>query len=77
MAVAECSATAGLSLGEYAALVFAGVMSFEDGLKVLAMYACTHITSTCHLIPLPVPRPLCTYLDFSNPLMYVPGRVYT
>ena len=30
----RCSAAAGLSLGEYAALVFAGAMSFEDGLKV-------------------------------------------
>lgn len=29
-----CSAAAGLSLGEYCALVFAGAMSFEDGLKV-------------------------------------------
>ncbi len=28
-------ATAGLSLGEYTALVFAGVMTFEDGLKVV------------------------------------------
>ena len=27
--------TAGLSLGEYTALVFAGAMSFEDGLKVV------------------------------------------
>ena len=27
--------TAGLSLGEYCALVFAGVLSFEDGLKVV------------------------------------------
>ncbi len=26
---------AGLSLGEYCALVFAGVLSFEDGLKVV------------------------------------------
>ena len=32
--VEKCSVTAGLSLGEYTALVFAGVMSFEDGLKV-------------------------------------------
>ena len=32
--VEGCSACAGLSLGEYAALVFAGVLSFEDGLKV-------------------------------------------
>ena len=33
-AVAGCSAAAGLSLGEYTALVFAGALSFEDGLKV-------------------------------------------
>ena len=33
--VENCSATAGLSLGEYTALVFAGVMSFEDALKVV------------------------------------------
>ena len=34
-AVAACEATAGLSLGEYTALVFAGALSFEDGLKVV------------------------------------------
>jgi [acyl-carrier-protein] S-malonyltransferase len=34
--VAECQAAAGLSLGEYTALVFAGVMSFEDGLRLVA-----------------------------------------
>lgn len=34
-AVSQCVATAGLSLGEYTALVFAGSMSFEDGLKVV------------------------------------------
>ena len=33
--VSSAAATAGLSLGEYTALVFAGVMSFEDGLKVV------------------------------------------
>ncbi|MCX7420218.1 MAG: ACP S-malonyltransferase [Planctomycetia bacterium] len=33
--VASCVMTAGLSLGEYTALVFAGVMSFEDGLRVV------------------------------------------
>ena len=33
-AVEQCSAAAGLSLGEYCALVFAGALSFEDGLKV-------------------------------------------
>ena len=30
-----CMCLAGLSLGEYCALVFAGVLSFEDGLKVV------------------------------------------
>ena len=33
-AVEQCIAAAGLSLGEYCALVFAGALSFEDGLKV-------------------------------------------
>ncbi len=33
--VAACGATAGLSLGEYTSLVFAGVMDFEDSLKVV------------------------------------------
>lgn len=33
--VDSCSVTAGLSLGEYTALVFAGAMSFEDGLRVV------------------------------------------
>jgi [acyl-carrier-protein] S-malonyltransferase len=33
--VAQCVMTAGLSLGEYTALVFADALSFEDGLKVV------------------------------------------
>jgi [acyl-carrier-protein] S-malonyltransferase len=33
--VDNCRATAGLSLGEYTALVFAGVMDFEAGLRVV------------------------------------------
>jgi [acyl-carrier-protein] S-malonyltransferase len=33
--VESCSAAAGLSLGEYTALVFAGVMDFETGLRVV------------------------------------------
>lgn len=33
--VEACAMAAGLSLGEYTALVFAGVMSFEDGLRVV------------------------------------------
>ncbi|MFO1022763.1 MAG: ACP S-malonyltransferase [Planctomycetales bacterium] len=31
----QCALTAGLSLGEYTALVFAGAMTFEDGLRVV------------------------------------------
>ncbi len=34
-AVSGCTATAGLSLGEYTALVFAGALSFRDGLRVV------------------------------------------
>jgi len=34
-AVAGCQAAAGLSLGEYTALVFAGALTFEDGLRVV------------------------------------------
>ena len=33
--VLSCEATAGLSLGEYTAMVFAGVMDFEDGLTLV------------------------------------------
>lgn len=33
--VLACEMTAGLSLGEYTSLVFAGAMSFEDGLRVV------------------------------------------
>jgi [acyl-carrier-protein] S-malonyltransferase len=33
--VEACTATAGLSLGEYTSLVFAGVMGFEDGLRLV------------------------------------------
>lgn len=33
--VENCGGVAGLSLGEYTALVFAGVLSFEDGLRVV------------------------------------------
>jgi [acyl-carrier-protein] S-malonyltransferase len=32
---ADCMATAGLSLGEYTALAFAGVLSFADGLRLV------------------------------------------
>lgn len=45
----QCIATAGLSLGEYTSLVFAGSMTFEDGLRVvrergLAMQAAAEAT---------------------------------
>jgi len=33
--VLSCEMTAGLSLGEYTALVFAGAMTFEDGLRLV------------------------------------------
>lgn len=47
--VLGCEVAAGLSLGEYTALVFAGAMSFEDGLKVVqrrgqAMQAAADVT---------------------------------
>jgi [acyl-carrier-protein] S-malonyltransferase len=35
-AVESCQATAGLSLGEYTALVFAGALTFDEGLAVVA-----------------------------------------
>lgn len=34
-AASSCAMTAGLSVGEYTALVFAGALSFEDGLRVV------------------------------------------
>src|SRR5437868_789712 len=34
-AIESCVATAGLSLGEYTALTFAGSLSFQDGLRVV------------------------------------------
>ncbi len=33
--IESCAATAGLSLGEYTALVFAGALSFDDGLRLV------------------------------------------
>lgn len=35
--VANCAATAGLSLGEYTSLVFAGAISFEDGVRLVQL----------------------------------------
>jgi [acyl-carrier-protein] S-malonyltransferase len=47
--VSACAATAGLSLGEYTALVFAGALSFADGLRLVqkrgeAMQAAADVT---------------------------------
>ncbi len=33
--IAQCDSAAGLSLGEYTAMVFAGALTFEDGLKLV------------------------------------------
>jgi len=49
--VEQCQVAAGLSLGEYTALVFAGALSFEDGLRVVqrrgeAMQAAAEATAS-------------------------------
>ena len=56
--VQNCSATAGLSLGEYTALVFSGALSFEDGLTVLqAAHEWQHLLAdTCDRWLKPEPR---------------------
>lgn len=45
-AVDGCAACAGLSLGEYSALVFGGALSFEDGLKASGCLGCCRCTGT-------------------------------
>lgn len=49
--ISQCEMAAGLSLGEYTALTFAGAMSFEDGLRVVqkrgeAMQAAAEATAS-------------------------------
>jgi [acyl-carrier-protein] S-malonyltransferase len=53
-AVERCSRTAGLSLGEYTALVFSGAMTFEDGLRVVKVRAQSspQTLTSCTLTPL-------------------------
>jgi [acyl-carrier-protein] S-malonyltransferase len=60
--VAECQAAAGLSLGEYTALTFAGALSFRDGLKVVkargeAMQAAADATPSAMTAILAVDKP--------------------
>lgn len=62
-AVVSCSAAAGLSLGEYTALVFAGAINFADGLRVVrrrgeAMQAAAdvHPSAMISILGLEVPR---------------------
>lgn len=60
--VAACQFAAGLSLGEYTALVFAGAMSFEDGLRVVkvrgeAMQAAADATPSGMVSALLLDRP--------------------
>ena len=43
--VLACEAAAGLSLGEYTAMVFAGVMDFEDGLMLVQKRGARHAGS--------------------------------
>src|SRR5471030_776839 len=57
---ADCVATAGLSLGEYTALAFAGVLSFADGLRLVqtrgeAMQAAADATPSAMVSVLGVP----------------------
>jgi len=61
-AVAQCQATAGLSLGEYTALAFAGALSFRDGLRVVkargeAMQAAADATPSGMVAVLLLERP--------------------
>lgn len=43
--VDACDVAAGLSLGEYTALAFAGAMTFEDGLKLVR----SRLALGCHV----------------------------
>jgi [acyl-carrier-protein] S-malonyltransferase len=60
--VSACAATAGLSLGEYTALTFAGALTFEDGLRVVrvrgqAMQAASDATAGGMISVLGLERP--------------------
>jgi [acyl-carrier-protein] S-malonyltransferase len=87
-AVEGCQAAAGLSLGEYTALVFAGAMSFEDGLRVVqrrgeAMQAAADATPSGMVSVLGLERPqveeLCRRASAAGPIrianLLCPGNV--
>lgn len=61
-AVAAASATAGLSLGEYTALVFAGALTFEDALKVVKVRA----ESMAHAASLGDPHGMLSVVGLSD-----------
>ncbi len=61
-AVDSCEAVAGLSLGEYTAMVFAGIMDFDEGLMMVqkrgaAMQAAADATPSGMVSILGLPRP--------------------
>ncbi len=65
--VSACELTAGLSLGEYTALVFAGVISFEDALQVVqergrAMQAAADLVASGMVSLLGLERPVIEQL---------------
>lgn len=76
-AVTGCQATAGLSLGEYTALVFAGAMTFADGLRLVqkrgeAMQAAADATPSGMVSVLGLERPvleeLCRQASAAGPI---------
>src|ERR1019366_7196850 len=84
----DCIATAGLSLGEYTALVFAGVLTFADGLRVVqirgeAMQAAADATPSGMVSVLGVPldklEELCAKARFAGTVqvanLLCPGNI--
>jgi [acyl-carrier-protein] S-malonyltransferase len=87
-AARDCVAAAGLSLGEYTALVFAGAMSFSDGLRVVkrrgeAMQAAADATPSAMVSVLALEKPKveelcaaarpCGTLEIAN--LLCPGNI--
>jgi len=53
-AIENCVSTAGYSVGEYSALVFAGAMSFEDGIYAIYKHIMIIFKKFIALLFLPV-----------------------